>query len=226
MTRAFTPGQVALATFLGSPIAGGVLMALNHRRVGQGGAAAMSLFVGGVVTAVLVVAGFALPDKIGTALAAVGIITMLQFAKVQEPKLGPTDKASTGAAVGIGLALLVLIGGAVFGYLVLDEPPAVHYGHDEDVQYARGATQVDAKIVGDYLKEMGVFDGKRDATVRVEAIAGEIVVKFVVGEGAWASDGALQAFSAIRAGIAEKLGGRVVVVKLCDDAFDEHRTIR
>ena len=51
--RLYSPGDVALATFLGAPAAGGVVLALNYRKWGQKPLAAATVAVGVVVTAIL-----------------------------------------------------------------------------------------------------------------------------------------------------------------------------
>ena len=225
--RAFTPGQVALATFFGGPVAGGVLMFINHRRAGQANAGLFALLVGIVLTAVLLALGIAIQSPVGNFLAIGGIVAMMQFAKVQEPKLGPSVKASGWAAFGIGMASLVLIGGTAIGYFVMAQPPSVDFNNGEEVQYAGGATESEARALGNLLKEEGYFDGSNAATVRVEHDHGETVVSFVVKDGAWNDPSTTAAFQTVRHEIADKLyPERVVIVQVCDDTFEVKTTLR
>ncbi|MFO0819073.1 MAG: hypothetical protein U1A77_14100 [Pirellulales bacterium] len=59
----YSPGQIAWASFLGSPLAGGILMALNYRRFGNSTAAALTFTAGLVGTVLLMVISFFLPDN-------------------------------------------------------------------------------------------------------------------------------------------------------------------
>ncbi len=49
----YTPGHVALATFFGSALAGGLLLASNHRKLGNSSAAWGWAVFGGVLTGLL-----------------------------------------------------------------------------------------------------------------------------------------------------------------------------
>ncbi len=61
----YSPGQITLAAFLGSPIAGCLLLAQNYQALGDGGRMWQPLVVGIAVTTLLVAAGFLLPEKCG-----------------------------------------------------------------------------------------------------------------------------------------------------------------
>src|ERR1035438_821523 len=70
--RLFNADSVGLATFLGTPIAGGILMAVNYRRLGKGGKAAAVLLIALLVTALALVFGYLVPQGV-SALVAVGV---------------------------------------------------------------------------------------------------------------------------------------------------------
>jgi formate-dependent nitrite reductase membrane component NrfD len=59
----YWPGHIAWATFLGAPIAGCVLLALNYKRFGDATAATLALIVGLIGTVVLLAIAFVLPDN-------------------------------------------------------------------------------------------------------------------------------------------------------------------
>ena len=58
----YTSKHVALATFLGTPLGGAVLMALNEHRVGRASAAIKTLLAGLVGTGFLLTIGLVMPD--------------------------------------------------------------------------------------------------------------------------------------------------------------------
>jgi hypothetical protein len=223
--RAFTPGQIAMVTLFGSPIAGGIAMWLNHRRAGQAGAGAMALLVGVGATALLLVVGAALPDSMRSAVAPAGVIAMWQLAKARHGGLGPTVKASSWGAAALGAAMLVVVVVVTVGYIELAIPPSVSYGAHHEVQYTRRASEADAKIVGDYLRDAGLFAADHGVTVRVSHEHGALVVSFVMNDDAWDSAEVISEFTSLRAQLAPLFPSDKVVIALCDDGFDVHRTI-
>jgi hypothetical protein len=113
--RLYSPGDVALATFLGAPAAGGVVLALNYRKWGQKPLAAATVAVGLVVTAILGWLAWIVPSYIPSVVfLAPQVIGGYFVAKwLQGPRFdahvaagGP--KASTGRAALIGLAFTVV----------------------------------------------------------------------------------------------------------------------
>ena len=61
--KLFSAGQITLATFLGAPIAGCLLLARNYRELGNGAAAWQSLVAGIVSTILLFLIAFWLPEN-------------------------------------------------------------------------------------------------------------------------------------------------------------------
>ena len=62
-TRLFSVEQIVLATFLGAPIAGFLLLARNYQRLGNKAYARVSLLWGVVATAVLLTVTWYLPES-------------------------------------------------------------------------------------------------------------------------------------------------------------------
>src|ERR1035438_8819477 len=58
----FNSDSVGLATFLGTPIAGSILMAVNYRRLGKGSKAAAALVIALLVTALALWLGSLMPQ--------------------------------------------------------------------------------------------------------------------------------------------------------------------
>lgn len=110
--RLYSPRAVAVATFLGSLLAGGTLVALNFRRLGRGTAALWALLGAVLAQAALFTVAFALPASVrvpSAAYTALQVLLMLYVAKrLQGADVGNHVKAggrlaSGWAAAGIGL---------------------------------------------------------------------------------------------------------------------------
>src|SRR5580700_8363532 len=78
----YSPQAVGLATFLGAPVAGTAIMALNYRRLGRPASAIKAMACGIFGTAALIGLAFALPAHApGFLIALVPIVIMIQLAK-------------------------------------------------------------------------------------------------------------------------------------------------
>jgi hypothetical protein len=114
----YPPSHVALATFLGSPFGGAVLMAINEHRVGRTGVAVKTLLAGFFGTGVLFALASMLPDGIPRFPISLGPLWLMaaiakgrQDAFVRQHIAMGGKRASAWAAAGIGLlsALVVLV---------------------------------------------------------------------------------------------------------------------
>lgn len=114
-TRLYTPGHVSLATFLGTPLAGSVIMAMNESRLGRKATALKTALLGIAGTIVLLIISFALPDNfpafpinIGTLLLMGWIARSRQGATVARHIAAGGRPASGWAAAGIALLCLLV----------------------------------------------------------------------------------------------------------------------
>jgi hypothetical protein len=112
----YSPGQIAWASFLGSPLAGGILMALNYRRFGNSTAATLAFTAGLLGTMLLMVISFFLPDNFpGSIVPAAYTWGLYQSAKQLQGDAYRTAieqgsaPASGWAATGIGALCLIAI---------------------------------------------------------------------------------------------------------------------
>lgn len=207
----FDSVSVALATLLGSPVAGAALMAVNYRRLGQAGRAVTTLAMGVAVTILAGWFGYKVPHVFSTGLA-VGLLLgmrsysqMTQGAALEQHASQGGKLGSRWVASGVGVAVLAAMLGGVF--LVLWETQAVDLGskvmigaHDA-VYYSGGATEHDARALGDKLKEMGYFTDK-GVTVFLSRDPSGPVVSFTVRDGIWNDDHMVTAFEEIGAQVA------------------------
>ena len=112
----YTSKHVALATFLGTPLGGAVLLALNESRMGRAGAAIKTLLAGLVATGFLLTLGLILPANIPTFPIAIGsVVVMSSIAKTRQADLVAQHFAAGGkrgsgwAAAGIGMLSLLVV---------------------------------------------------------------------------------------------------------------------
>jgi hypothetical protein len=112
--RLFSQRQVVIATFLGSPFAGTLLMALNYYRTGQIAKFWRCAIVGTSATIMLMIISSFLPDKLVfiTAIAPIFIMQYWYILFKQHISSGGR-RSSWWTAIGIGLLLLFLIIGMI-----------------------------------------------------------------------------------------------------------------
>lgn len=113
--------SVVLATFIGSLIAGSVLLAINYRRIGRAGAGRTAIAIGAIATLAVIIVTQLMPDQVPSALSTFPqlvvvylIATRLQgdILEQHERAFGPLS--SPWGALGIGLIFLILIAALAF----------------------------------------------------------------------------------------------------------------
>ena len=125
----YSRGQVTLATFLGGPLGGTVLMAQNYRRVGSYQSSRSAIAYGLLFTGVLVIVAFVLPQSfprmaipVGYTLAMAHVSDLLQAKMFAAHIQSSGRKSSWWVTVGLGsLCLIVTIGVFLVGALVVPE---------------------------------------------------------------------------------------------------------
>jgi hypothetical protein len=219
----YSPKQIGIATFLGTPIAGGVLLHINERRAGT--SKGPILTVAGIVLTVGLAAIGTYAGGLAPMLpfAGLGIVHALANRQAAYHRTAAAPPASWRLPTALGLGLcLPLVAAFVLGTI---QPPAVSFGSDHDVQYVDGATESEARTVGEYLQHAGYFADGRPATVRIKHDHASVVVSFVVREGAWDRPEATTAFRTMRGELATQLHDEDLIVKLVDSDMDPHLTI-
>lgn len=112
----YNANSVVLATFLGTPFGGSVLLALNEHRVGRSAAALKTLLLGFVATGALFALAMMLPQSIprfpvsiGPLIAMGAIARARQEAFVRQHLAVGGKKGSAWAAAGLGLLSTVVV---------------------------------------------------------------------------------------------------------------------
>jgi hypothetical protein len=232
--RLYTPGSVGIATFLGSPAAGGALMAMNYARLGRR-QAAVNVMVGTVVATVALIAVgiFLVSGAVGSAIGTACLIGMIQFAKSLQEKpiaahLAAGGKtASNWKAIGVGVLGLIAFGGAIFAYAFLTSPTLgkkVAIGSDE-IYITGTATEAEAREVGKVLIDRGLFGQGHGSSVQLSHGKNGTVVSFVINAKA-ANDAAVAAdFTRLARFVAPYVGGVPMTMRLVDPELNELKSV-
>jgi tetratricopeptide (TPR) repeat protein len=126
--KVYSVRSIVLATVLGSPIAGGILMAINYKRLRRPAAAVHSVVWTVVFTTAIIAVGMILPDNLhipNASFVVPQIFAMYGLAKsLQGPAIEAHQRlggslASAWGAAGIGVLIAVLVLGAIFGIALL-----------------------------------------------------------------------------------------------------------
>jgi hypothetical protein len=227
----FDSTSVCLATFLGSPVAGTSLMALNYRRMGKGKNAIAALALGLGVTGLAIACANLIPAYASTAVAISLVVAVknaaksLQGAAVQQHVGNGGKLVSRWTASGLGLTFMALI----FGGILLFEfgrvsAAKVTVGPNDDIYYSGSATKQDASNLGDALKTVGYFSDKGTSVFLAKGKNGT-AVSFVVKEGVWQQAEMIAAFEEIVREIAPSVGGFPIKLHLLNSARDSMKEV-
>jgi hypothetical protein len=237
--RLFKPTAISLATFLGSPIAGSIVMAINYKRMGRKSTAGKAVALGFLGTVALGALASVLPAGFPAIVPAIaGLAVMGTLAKaLQEDEFRAHVAAggavasnwrAAGVAVVVSISLLVMIFAGVFlldtreDFLfdAREDDHRVEFANRQTVVYSGLATESDARTLGTSLQEAGFFGEKKNAkTVLLSRNQSQVVVAFVVQEGAWDKPDVQAAFKTLAGKAARDGLGFPLELEL----LDQHR---
>jgi len=219
----FDAGAVATATFFGTPVAGGSLMALNYRRLGQAGKAVTTIVLAFAATAVVLLVGWNLPQKATLPIAFLLLLAMrgsaqsLQGSAVKDHVQRGGRLGSKKAALAVGMAFLAVVVAIVFIAVFVPEQIAkassVTIGENNDIYYSGTATEADARALGNALRTSGYFNGSGADVFLAKGEKGT-VVSFIVKDGIWEQPGKVATFEEIGREVAPTVGGFPIQVRL------------
>jgi hypothetical protein len=230
--KLFAPGHVGLAAFLGGPVGAFAILAINYFRLGKPRAAWGIIACGLIACAALMRISLALPEGAPGFLFALplflvlwGLAKGLQGHAYGEHVRQGGETASGGAAAGLGLLgaglYLGVFLGVYLGYEQLASGNKIDFGSGEEIYYAQGATEADARALGASLRDVGFFDGRGPKAVRLSCVGNRMVVAFVVQDWVLNDPRAQQGFRTIARQAADRaFNGRPVEVQLCDEYFE------
>jgi hypothetical protein len=216
--KLYDSGAVAIASFLGGPLPGTILMAMNYRRMGRPNQALLAGLTGVSTLLAAVLVGNLLPNSVATALG-VGLATATW--KAAQALQGPdVDRhvneggtlGSRWVASGIGSVFLCAFLALVFLPEILS-PKKITTGN-LDVYYSGSATQSDAQGLGDALAKIGFSPATKASVFLSKSKSEAPLVSFVVQDGFWNRPSVVLAFGNIAQSVAPTLGGYPLKVRL------------
>jgi hypothetical protein len=222
--------SVALAAFLGGPLAGTILMASNYRKLGQGSKGALAILVGAIASAGEIYIG--LTSTKNPAIATLLLFAATWFAAyelqgnaIKTHVAWGGKLASKWAALGTAIVTVLILGGALIAYIVHTGQlqkfemqygiarNVVTIGTKDQVIYSGTATQTDATALGNELKTAGYFQD-RGVTVVLNKGTNGTTISFVVEDGIWNQAGMLSSFEEVARNAAPSVGGLPVQMQL------------
>ncbi len=229
----FAPSSVGSATILGGIFGGSFIMAMNYRRVGNGGAAIFCAVFGLIVAMILTyvmwshsletwVILFALFRAM--IMAAVGSVLQGDLYRKHVSRGGTT--ASGWGAFGIGLlcgvfALAAFNGVMSLRYRMLGNPVTV--GPGQTVYYREGVTEDEARKLARYLQQKNLF--QHLLAIQIKKNDKGLVVTFVQFYTHF-GPAHVRDYKEIGRKISENvLGGKLVEIRICDRFLVTRRVI-
>jgi hypothetical protein len=237
--RLHSPTAVAWASFLGTPVAGGIVLALNYRRWGQNGRAAAVITAGIATTVVL---GWlvwmsppSVPAPVFVTPQVVGgyfVAKWLQGRRFDAHIAGGGKKATIWIATGLGLALfapilaVIVLTSGISPSAIRDAETAVDMGQEQYVFYSRGATENDAQRFGEALQTEGYFDGTMPADVAISGKVGDRQISLFADATMWDDETYLYQVRAMTERIAPAIGGKPITVRILDENWNEKKRLQ
>jgi hypothetical protein len=229
----YDPTAIGIATFLGTPLAGSALMALNYKNLEKPKLAVWTVVIGIVATALLLVIAFILPDNFpGTGLSLGALLATVVVAKKSQGSLIEAHQQAGGkmgsrwVGAGVGLACLAIVVGLIFLW-VLTNPDfpgtRLAVGEKDEIYYSGTATEDDAHGLADSLKKIG-FLQDRGAIVQLRKDETGTALSFTVKDDAWNNPKFVAAFESIARNAAASIGGLPIEIRLLDEQNDVKKT--
>lgn len=229
--KLFDSDAVTVASVLGGPVPGTMLMACNYRRLGQNDNAAAMLFAGLAGTAAIAWLVSLLPS--GTS-AVVGVLLVVAMRNIANSLQGPAvdnhvnrggGLGSKWAAAGVGTVFLALVCAAIFTPAINKgfHGPKVTIGSGE-VYYSGSASSEEATALGEQLKTLGYF-GDQEVTVSLSKDPDGTILSFVVKDGIWDQPNMISSFEEIGREVAPTIGGFPIKVRFVNSTQETQKEL-
>jgi hypothetical protein len=234
--KLFSVGSMMLAAFLGSPAAGGVLLAINYLRLGRATAAVFWGLVLLLITCVIFWLAMELPDEVPGAMFLVPqLVIMYVIANSLQGKIITAHQRSGGrmisnwAAAGIGLFVCLVIAGGFIGFMFLEEETLgtrIGIGQHDEIYYSPGATERDARALGAILLDESYFGEPPGTTALITKTDGVYEISFILIDGAWNEAPTVEYYRELGEILADERFGGPLVINLSDENCEPQKVIR
>lgn len=241
--RSFTPHHVTMATLLGSPVAGSLVISASCRQQGNRTAANNWIMVGFTLLVFLVLASYIIGPDIHDASLIAGIamglaphlILTLVMYYISREALPKREKSSsqeiTGKhpgwkAVGIGLPCGIIIAAILIGvgYVsikenTLDLGERLELGNDE-IYYEENVSETEARQLGAFLRETGYFTDS-GASVQLKKEGETYLLSWALKDEAWKDSEVISEFRSVGEAVSSRVfNGEPVITRLCDNTME------
>ena len=226
-TTLYGPTDVGIATFLGSPVAGSIIMAMNYKRLGKSSAAVGVIVFGVILTVTMIVIGGLIPARgaslglcIGALAGMIALTKQLQGPALEAHRAAGGRVGSSAMPWVIGLIFLLVIFGAIFAWVMFTpviEGTRVVVGTQDEIFYSGTTTETETKSLGKQLQDVGFFQD-RGVSVKFTRDASGTVLGFVVNDGVWEDPDMLKSFEEVVRQLAPAIGGLPIKIQMMDAA--------
>jgi hypothetical protein len=230
----YEPESIAIATFLGSPIAGSILWALNENRIGRTSRALAALGGGALAFALILGIGQFLPLGAANGLNIGLVFGVRQAASAWRDRARDEGLAvdpiheSRWKAAGLGVLCLVLLLG---GFLAVDlwgpdsVSSRVEIRPGAHVYYQNGVDADEARRFGEQVRTLGLFDGDHEIDIMYERIDRGHAVSMIVTRETRLEPGMDEEFQTFTEQVRELSDpGGTTELRLCNDLWTPHHT--
>ncbi len=223
----YDSNAVAIASFLGGPIPGTVLMAINYRRLGQARYAALAMLAGLSTITIGVLFHSLFPHSTSIALGvSLGAATWRVAEKLQGPAVG--EHVNRGGPLGsgwvggiLGTAFMLFVLALIFLPGIIN--PKVTVATNLEIYYSQSATRQDAQALGDSLTQVGFTPATKASIFLSKNKNDGTVLSFVLQDGFWDRPGVVWSFENIGRGVAPAIGGLPLKVRLINNKKEVKR---
>ena len=228
--KLFSGAQLLVAALFGFPLAVALLASLNFRQLGESRKAGVTLGIGTLLSLIVVTLVALLPDSLArfTPLAAsLGTWQWSRHAQRAEllERAHGEGQRSWWQALGYAAAVVVVsivLAAAAYAALGIETANHVALGDDREVYYTNGATEADAKKLGEVLLRGGSLPSGVNR-VYVGRSGAEYVVSIVLSE-KWNDPEVGRHYGKLRTAI-EKDAFAPTQIRLCNAWLWSKRTI-
>ncbi|MCA9647184.1 MAG: hypothetical protein H6718_09725 [Polyangiaceae bacterium] len=223
--RPFTTVAVGIATFLGSALAGTILMYLSLSRMGRAAEARRAALLGGGLTLGTLVAALVLPPGIGNVVPIAVTIGIVMLARqMLDPVVMPHlarggSKGSGWLVAGVTVGSAVAVFGALIGLsegLDISADDYVESAPGHRVVYERGATEGEARQVAEVLETNGVFPPGSKAEVVLQRKGTGLQLQVVLGSN-WKDPSVISYYTALAGQLSTRTGRSPFEILLCNE---------
>ena len=231
----FTEKQIFAAAFIGTPLAGGALLALNYRRLGQINAFAATVGISVLGTAAVFALAFQLPDNFPNVVLPLAYSFALRAAaaglqgKEIKERVSTTHRISNyrvaaiaGGGLFVALIALVAVMLGIYGRTAFETAKEEHFQGGATVHYYSDTGQQQAQRLGNGLVEAGWF-GEQPSSAELRRDGEQYVGCLVVVQEAWNDEAVRNAARAVQEHLRQgAFKGQRFRVELCDASLEVH----